>query len=148
MIRAASAADNAAVFRLCQQLDMINPPADRDDFDVSFFHILRSRGEGRDVLLVAEDDGGAVVGYAYLTVSRLLYAGGLSAHLEELVVDTAARGAGLGSDLVRACERVCVDRGVGQLTMSTRRAGAFYSRLGYERTADFYKKLFRRLPAG
>jgi hypothetical protein len=127
MIRAASAADNAAVFRLCQQLDMINAPADRDDFDVSFFHILRSRGEGRDVLLVAEDDAGAVVGYAYLTVSRLLYAGGLSAHLEELVVDT-------------------IDRGVGQLTMSTRRAGGFYSRLGYERTAEFYKKLFRRQP--
>ena len=147
MIRAAVAADNSAVFRLCQQLDMINAPADRDDFDVSFFHILRSRGEGRDVLLVAEDGSGAVIGYAYLTVSRLLYAGGLSAHLEELVVDPSARGAGVGSDLVRACERVCLERGVSQLTMSTRRAGAFYGRLGYERTAEFYKKLFRRQPA-
>ncbi|WP_150306448.1 GNAT family N-acetyltransferase [Planctomonas psychrotolerans] len=143
MIRSATAADNAAVFRLCQQLDMVNPPADRDDFDVTFYTILGSRGVGRDVLLVSEDDSARVTGYAYLTVSRLLYAGGLSGHLEELVVDSSARGAGTGSALVRACERVCADRGVGQLTMSTRRAGAFYSRLGYERTAEFYKKRFR-----
>ena len=143
MIRAAVAADNGAVFRLCQQLDMINPPADRDDFDVSFYNILGGKGVGRDVLLVADDDDGAVVGYAYLTVSRLLYAGGLSGHLEELVVDSSARGSGIGSDLVRACERVCADRNVGQLTMSTRRAGGFYRRLGYEMTAEFYKKLFR-----
>jgi hypothetical protein len=27
--------------------------------------------------------------------------------------------------------------------MSTRRAGEFYKRLGYERTAEFYKKLLR-----
>lgn len=144
MIRPAVAADNSAVFRLCQQLDMINPPADRDDFDVSFFHILSGKGAGRDVLLVAEDDHGTVIGYAYLRVSRLLYAGGLSAHLEELVVDSNARAGGIGSELVRACERVCIDRGVGQLTMSTRRAGGFYRRLGYEMTAEFYKKLFRR----
>jgi GNAT superfamily N-acetyltransferase len=143
VIRSAAAADNAAVFRLCQQLDMINPPADRDDFDLTFFTILGGKGVGRDVLLVSQDDSGLVVGYAYLTVSRLLYAGGLSGHLEELVVDSDARGAGIGSALVRACERVCADRGVGQLTMSTRRAGAFYSRLGYEKTADFYKKRFR-----
>lgn len=76
-------------------------------------------------------------------MSRLLYAGGLSAHLEELVVDAGARSGGTGSALVRAVERLCGDRGVGQITMSTRRAGEFYKRLGYERTAEFYKKLLR-----
>jgi GNAT superfamily N-acetyltransferase len=142
-IRHAQASDGDAVFALCQQLDMINAPATRDDFDVTFSHILRANKDvGRDVLLVAED-GGQVVGYAYLVVSRLLYAGGLSAHLEELVVDADARSGGTGSALVRAVERLCGDRGVGQITMSTRRAGEFYKRLGYERTAEFYKKLLR-----
>ncbi|WP_414172333.1 GNAT family N-acetyltransferase [Clavibacter tessellarius] len=59
------------------------------------------------------------------------------------VVDGEARSAGTGSALVRAVERLCGDRGVGQITMSTRRAGDFYKRLGYERTAEFYKKLLR-----
>jgi hypothetical protein len=42
-IRHALASDGDAVFALCQQLDMINAPATRDDFDVTFSHILRAK---------------------------------------------------------------------------------------------------------
>ena len=52
---------------------------------------------------------------------------------------------GIGTALVEANELYAVERGVRQLTMSTSRAGDFYRRLGYDVTAEFYKKI---LPLG
>jgi len=94
------------------------------------------------LVLVAEDEDGVVRGYAFTTISRLLHRSGLSAHLQELVVDSAVAGQGFGSALVDATERACRDHNVTQLTVASRRSAGFYERLGYRTTADFLKRTF------
>lgn len=96
----------------------------------------------RHSLLVAVDADDRVVGYAMVTVARLLYTNGESAQLQELVVDQGARGAGIGSQLVTAVEDECRGRGVRQLTVASSRGASFYERLDYRSTADFLKKIF------
>jgi GNAT superfamily N-acetyltransferase len=94
------------------------------------------------LVLVAEDEAGAVRGYAFTTITRLLHRSGLSAHLQELVVDSEVADQGFGSALVEATERACRELNVTQLTVASRRSAGFYERLGYRTTADFLKRTF------
>jgi N-acetylglutamate synthase-like GNAT family acetyltransferase len=93
------------------------------------------------IFYVAERDGD-VVGYALTILVRPLYTEGLSAELQELVVDEQARNSGIGSLLVTAVEAECRQRGARQLTVASTRGAAFYERLDYRSTADFLKKVF------
>ncbi|GAB3606648.1 hypothetical protein GCM10027413_20570 [Conyzicola nivalis] len=138
LIRPARASDADVVFTLLNELAVSYLP-DRDAFDLTFDSF--AAGESNALLLVAEVDG-VVHGYALTTISRLLYTNGSSAQLQELVVESSAQGAGLGSLLVEATERECRERGVRQLTVASRRASGFYERLGYGSTADYLKRSF------
>jgi GNAT superfamily N-acetyltransferase len=138
LIRPARANDADVVFTLLNELAVSYLP-DRDAFDLTFDSF--AVGESNALLLVAEVDG-VVHGYALTTISRLLYTNGSSAQLQELVVESSAQGAGLGSLLVEATERECRNRGVRQLTVASRRASGFYERLGYGSTADYLKRSF------
>jgi GNAT superfamily N-acetyltransferase len=138
LIRPARANDADVVFTLLNELAVSYLP-DRDAFDLTFDSF--AAGESNALLLVAEVDG-VVHGYALTTISRLLYTNGSSAQLQELVVESSAQGAGLGSLLVEATERECRNRGVRQLTVASRRASGFYERLGYGSTADYLKRSF------
>lgn len=86
------------------------------------------------VLLVALDDG-EPVGCAG---ARLL---GDVAELTKVFTRGEARGRGVGRRIVRAVERVCVERGVGVVRLDTRgelvEACALYERLGYRRVEPF-----------
>ncbi|RUQ97117.1 GNAT family N-acetyltransferase [Labedella endophytica] len=145
LIRRGTLEDCDAVFQLARQFVTETASIDLDGFTVAFNNVIRWRENETNVLHVAENDSGEVIGYTLMSVSRLLHVSGLTAHLQELVVDESARGQGVGSDLVYANELYAMERGVRRLTMSTSRAGEFYRRLGYEVTAEFYKKI---LPAG
>ncbi|OII42461.1 GNAT family N-acetyltransferase [Plantibacter sp. MMLR14_011] len=144
-IRRGQPDDRSAVFALAGQLITGSIPPAADDFMAAYNNVMRPREDETNVLYVAVDEANRVVGYTLMTVSRLLHAAGLTAHLQELVVDETARGDGIGSALVEANEHYAVERGARQLTMSTSRAGDFYRRLGYNVTAEFYKKI---LPLG
>lgn len=113
---------------------------ERASFDSNFAVLLADPLSS--LVLVAEDEDGAVRGYAFTTISRLLHRSGLSAHLQELVVDATVAGQGFGSALVDATERACRDNSVTQLTVASRRSAGFYERLGYRTTADFLKRTF------
>jgi len=126
------------VFDLLNELAVSYLP-DRAAFDLTFDSF--AAGESNALLLVAEIDG-TVHGYALTTISRLLYTNGSSAQLQELVVESSAQGAGIGSLLVESIERECRARGVRQLTVASRRASGFYERLGYGSTADYLKRTF------
>jgi GNAT superfamily N-acetyltransferase len=89
---------------------------------------------------VAESSEG-VVGYSLMTVSRLLHAPGLTAHLQEIVVDEAARGKDVGDRLMQASEHYCMGRGVRQLSASTARIGSFYNHRGFEPVGEHYRKV-------
>lgn len=139
-VRRATATDADAVFALVQQLGAAFVPV-RAAFDESFAAIVDGTSSDA-LLLVAEDEAGAVRGYALTTIARLLSTNGLSAQLQEIAVDEDARGLDLGTALVREVEAECIRRGVRQLTVAARRAGGFYDRLGYSQNAEYMRRVF------
>lgn len=139
LIRAARLTDADGVYALLEQLEPAYSP-DRAAFDVNFPLLLDDGSTS--VLLVAEHPGGDVVGYALTTITPLLHANGSSAHLQELVVDDAHRGEGVGTAIVEEVERVCRERAVRQITVASRRSADFYERIGYRSSADFLKRTF------
>lgn len=107
---------------------------------VALDNILRHRDQETNVLFVAER-AGAIEGYSLMTVSRLLHAPGLTAHLQEIVVDAGSRGHGIGDRLMQANEHYCMGRGVRQLSASTARIGSFYNHRGFEAVGQHYRKV-------
>ncbi|MBX3099667.1 MAG: GNAT family N-acetyltransferase [Salinibacterium sp.] len=139
LIRAAQAADADPVYSLLEQLATSYSP-ERPAFDANFPLLLED--STTSLLLVAEDEAGTVVGYALTTITPLLHTNGSSAHLQELVVDDAHRGKGIGTAIVEEVERVCRGRAVRQITVASRRSADFYERIGYRSSADFLKRTF------
>ena len=140
LIRAATPADAAQLFSLVEQLGIGDPPV-HDSFDVAFAEAVKDTD---DHILFVSESGGVVVGYAFATITRLLYTNGDIAQLQELVVDPSAAKRGIGSQLIAAIERECIARGVRHLTVASRRRGAsFYERHDYRSTADYLKKTFQ-----
>lgn len=139
-IRRGRSEDEGAVYALARQFSTGREPIGNDEFRVAYDNVLRHRDHETNVLFVAEVDG-AVVGYSLMTVSRLLHASGLTAHLQEIVVDEASRGLGIGDRLMQANEHYCMGRGVRQLSASTARIGSFYNHRGFEPVGEHYRKL-------
>ena len=139
-IRRGQAEDAEALLGLARQFTTGRDPIGRDDFQVAYDNVLRRRDQETNVLFVAESDG-LVAGYSLMTVSRLLHAPGLTAHLQEIVVDEASRGLGIGDRLMSANEQYCMGRGVRQLSASTARIGSFYNHRGFEAVGEHYRKL-------
>jgi GNAT superfamily N-acetyltransferase len=127
------------VYALLEQLEPAYSP-DRAAFDTNFPLLLDDPSS--TFLLIAEGDAGSVVGYALTTITPLLHANGSSAQLQELVVDDAHRGEGVGTAIVEEVERFCRERSVRQITVASRRSADFYERIGYRSSADFLKRTF------
>ncbi|MGO2659884.1 GNAT family N-acetyltransferase [Mycetocola reblochoni] len=144
VVRRGLQSDLEAVFGLSTQLVTGPQGPQLDDFVTVFNNVVRWRENETNVLYVAEEDE-VVIGYTLMTVSRLLHTPGLTAQIQELVVDESARGRGVGSALVRTNESYAQQRGIRRITMGTARLGGFYRRLGYQVTAEFYSK---QLPIG
>ncbi len=139
-IRRATREDARVLFDLAKQYQTGRESITRDEFMVALDNVLRHRDQETNVLFVAEDDA-IVVGYSLMTVSRLLHAPGLTAHLQEIVVDDKTRAHGIGDRLMQACEHYCMGRGVRQLSASTARIGSFYNHRGFEAVGEHYRKI-------
>jgi GNAT superfamily N-acetyltransferase len=140
MIREARPGDEEGLFALVGELGHAFPPV-RAAFDVTIASYFA--GEQPSVVLyVSEGADGGLQGYALTTIVPLLATNGPSAQLQELVVDAAARGLDVGTQLVRAVEAECERRGVTQLTVASRRAGGFYDRLGFHESAEYMRRFF------
>jgi ribosomal protein S18 acetylase RimI-like enzyme len=117
----------AAVARLVPQLSASRTRPTRDELAA----LVGQRGT---TLLVARD-GGEIVGMLTLVTYRLPT--GLRARVEDVVVDTAARGRGVGEALTRAALALAAAAHVAvvELTSAPARAEAnrLYPRLGFER---------------
>ena len=140
MIRAALPDDDDGLFTLVSQLGHAFA-TDRAAYDATLSSYFAGEHPGV-VLLVAEDDEGALRGYALTTIVPLLATNGPSAQLQEIVVDGSARGSSYGTELVRAVEEECRRLGVTQLTVASRGAGGFYDRLGYHQNAEYMRRFF------
>lgn len=159
--RRAEREDAFEIFALARQYTTGRDPIVKDDFLVAFDNVLKYRDQETNVLFVAYsgetvplrtlegtfNDGGEpvlrerVVGYTLMTVSRLLHASGLTAHVQEIVVDESSRAAGVGEQLMMSNERYCNVRGVKQISASTSRIGSFFNHLGYEPMGEHYRKI-------
>jgi len=137
-IEEAKAVDDALVDafnRLTPQLSRSNPPPTRAELD----EIVRSEASH---LLVARDDDGAVLGSLTLVLFRIPT--GVRAWIEDVVVDEAARGKGVGEQLNREALRIAKDSGARTVDLTSRpsreAANRLYQRIGFkQRETNIYR---------
>jgi ribosomal protein S18 acetylase RimI-like enzyme len=94
-----------------------------------------------NTVLVARS-GGAIVGTLTLVVAALLT--GVRAHIEDVVVDSAARGRGVGAALTNAAVELARQRGARSVELTSRpsreAANRLYRRLGFHpRDTNVYR---------
>jgi ribosomal protein S18 acetylase RimI-like enzyme len=86
-------------------------------------------------LLIATDEDGRVVGTASVVIVESV--SGWVARLEDVVVDGAARGQGVGAALTEAAIKLATARGVHGLDLTSaphrEAANRLYQRLGFQR---------------
>jgi ribosomal protein S18 acetylase RimI-like enzyme len=134
----AHAVDDALVeafVRLTPQLSRSNPPPTRDELD----EIVRSEASR---LLVARDDDGTIVGSLTLVLFRIPTA--VRAWIEDVVVDEAARGKGVGEALNREALRIAKEAGAKTVDLTSRpsreAANRLYQRIGFkQRETNVYR---------
>jgi ribosomal protein S18 acetylase RimI-like enzyme len=117
-----------AVERLVPQLSSSSPPPTTEELG----EVVSSPATD---LFVAIDDDGEVVGMSTLAVFRIPT--GLRAWIEDVVVDGAARGRGVGEALTRAMLDRARELGCRTVDLTSRpsreAANRLYQRLGFER---------------
>jgi ribosomal protein S18 acetylase RimI-like enzyme len=121
--------------RLVPQLSRSSPPPTREQLT----EIVESPAT---FLLVARTDDGAIVGSLTLVLFRIPT--GLRAWIEDVVVDEAGRGQGVGEALNRYAIDVAAERGARSVDLTSRpsreAANRLYRRLGFEpRETNVYR---------
>lgn len=86
---------------------------------------------------LAQRDGAIVGAFALLIMDNLGHMGAPSAIVEQVVVDPAAHGSGVGTAMMRHAMAIASERNCYKLVLSSNikreRAHAFYDGLGFER---------------
>jgi ribosomal protein S18 acetylase RimI-like enzyme len=124
-----------ALGRLVPQLSRSSPAPGREE-------VAEIVGSDATVLLVARDDGGRIVGSLTLVLFRIPT--GIRAWIEDVVVDEAARGQGVGDAMSREALRVATEAGARTVDLTSRpsreAANRLYQRLGFEpRQTNVYR---------
>ena len=93
-------------------------------------------------ILLAEDDGGAVIGS--LTLALFRTPTGTRAWIEDVVVDESARGQGAGEALVAEAIRLAAEAGARTVDLTSRpsrdAANALYEKIGFRmRETNVYR---------
>jgi GNAT superfamily N-acetyltransferase len=138
-VRRAAPGDRGALRDLAAAL-AVSFELDAPSFDVAF-DLLRER-DGTALFVAGRD--GVVAGYVLAFDHPTFFANGPVTWVEELFVTEAERGNGIGRALMEAVERWSRERDAALVALATRRAGSFYEALGYERSADYFRKMTRR----
>jgi ribosomal protein S18 acetylase RimI-like enzyme len=123
-----------AIARLIPQLSSSPPPGKAE-----LVEIVSSEAA---MLLVARTDERTIVGSLTLVLFRVPT--GIRAWIEDVVVDEAARGAGIGAALVRAALSRATAAGARSVDLTSRpsreSANRLYQRLGFEtRSTNVYR---------
>jgi len=137
-VQEASAVDDALVDafgRLTPQLSRSNPPPTRAELE----KIVRSDASH---LLVARDDSDGILGSLTLVIFRIPT--GVRAWIEDVVVDEAARGQGVGETLNREALRIAAESGARTVDLTSRpsreAANRLYQRIGFkQRDTNIYR---------
>jgi len=126
----------AAVTKLLPQLSTSSPPPTPEDVativdsPATVLFVARLGGEGDE-----QGEGGEIVGILTLAIFRIPT--GVRSRIEDVVVDSSARGHGVGEALVLAALDRAYDSGARTVDLTSRpsrgSAGLLYERLGFER---------------
>jgi len=140
-IRAATAADVATIAQLIRDL------ADYERLTHELAIDERRMGEHLSAtpplaeVLLAEDDSGTAVGFAFFLPGYSTFASQPAIYLEDIFVRPQARGAGHGRDLIAALARIAVERGCARIEFRVldwnESAQRFYRALGAEPLGDW-----------
>lgn len=128
----------AAFARLTPQLSSSNPPPTREALEL----IVNSESS---TILVARDGDGVVVGTMTLAMFRIPT--GLRAWIEDVVVDEAARGMGVGKIINERALEIAREAGAKTVDLTSRpdreAANRLYRRLGFsQRQTNVYRYTF------
>lgn len=128
----------AAFERLIPQLSSSNPPPSAGTLGAIV-------GSQASTLLIARDDDGTILGSLTLAMFRIPT--GLRAWIEDVVVDDAARGKGVGQLLNERALEIARDAGATTVDLTSRptreAANRLYQRLGFEaRETNVYRYKF------
>lgn len=96
------------------------------------------------LLLVAESAERDIVGYLLGTSHLTFLANGPVAWVEEVMVDADYRRTGVGRRLMEQAETWARNVGAAYLALATRRSAPFYTALGYQESAVFFRKTLNR----
>ena len=135
-IRAAREEDANDLFPLAVEFATSFVP-ERDPFEGALRRLLADHNAR---LLVAQLDERAV-GYLLGFEHPTFFANGPVSWIEEIAVAAAFRRQGIGRALMAGFERWAARRGCRLVALATRRAAAFYSALGYEESATYFRRV-------
>lgn len=149
VIRPAAAADLPGVLALYAQPDI-------DDGNVlspeeaELLHAKFSRYPDY-TLYLAEHNGSVVDSFALLIMDNLGHLGAPSAIVEDVVVDPARHGRGIGQQMMRFALDRCREKGCYKVMLSSNakreRAHAFYESLGFTRHGFSFRIELEKVPA-
>lgn len=112
--------------RLIPQLTVRNPPKESE-----LAALVRSEGSS---LVAARGPEMTIIGMACVSVYRVPT--GIRAIIEDVVVDTPARGQGIGESLIRRCLEIAQSKGASAVTLTSnpgrQAANRLYLRMGFQ----------------
>ena len=135
-IRKASSEDVASVLPLVVDF-ATSFNIDERKFRKSFVSLLKSRSA---LVLVAEEEM-RLIGYCLGFWHDTFYANGRAAWLEEIMVTASHRRRGIGEAMMETFEAWARREGAVLSALATRRASSFYTAIGYEESASYFRKL-------
>lgn len=148
-IRPAETADLPAVLALYAQPEIDNGDVLSLD-EAARLHAKFARYPDY-TLYVAERDGRVAGSFALLIMDNLGHLGTPSAIVEDVVVDPALHGKGIGQQMMRFAMAKCREKGCYKLMLSSNarreRAHAFYESLGFTRHGFSFRVELEEVPA-
>jgi GNAT superfamily N-acetyltransferase len=135
-VRSATSEDAQEVFALTKDF----ATSFRPEFDAfaTAFELLRNQD---DALLLVPDESGRLLGYLLGFDHFALFANGRVSWVEEIMVREDRRRQRVGADLMAHFEPWTESRGSKLVALATRRAAGFYTALGYEDSATYFRKI-------
>ncbi len=135
-VRKATSADSDRIFPPVERFSASFNP-ERKAFDSSLLRLLRDDS----VLLNVSEFRNEIVAYCLAFDHYTFYANGRVTWVEEIMVREDLRGKGIGRNLMKAVEQWAFSRKSRLVGLATRRAAPFYSAIGYEESAIFFRKM-------
>lgn len=135
-IRSAREPDGSDLFPIVVEFATSFVP-ERGSFGQAFRRVLADQDA---CLLVAQLDRrvtGYLLGFDHLT----FFANGPVSWVEEIAVTASLRRNGIGRALMTRFEQWAASRGSRLIALATRRAAGFYSALGYEESASYFRRV-------